>query len=228
LDSVLEAWSPALLVIDDEEDAAVPPGMAAIAAATYAERLRAACEIAHARGIPCANGGLTERRGALFAWLSLRDHGSTERACAFAQSVFPREADTVAALCTAQEGDIRAAERRAALSQDTERWIEAYRATPVDWVNFHWFSPDARAFAETAEAIGRATGKPVMSNALGQRPWNADAKAVRPVLRAAVAARLRLAIWYSLDTSGTVSLLEADGRLRPTGWEFQRQLSGRP
>lgn len=74
-------------------------------------------------------------------------------------------------------------------------------------------------------ALGHITGKPAMSNEIGQRSA-ADPNDVRPLLRAAIAAHIKVAIWYSIDTSNTRSLFEPDGRLRPAGWEFQRQMSG--
>ncbi len=93
-------------------------------------------------------------------------------------------------------------------------------------VNFHWFGGDSRAFAEVANYLSHATGKPAMTNEFGQRKGAADPQQVRPLLRAAIAETMPLAIWYSIDTADTVSLFGPDGRLRATGWEFQRQLSG--
>jgi hypothetical protein len=115
----------------------------------------------------------------------------------------------------------------AALLQNADRFLAIYKRAPIDAVNFHWYGHDATVLATVADALARATGKPVLSNEIGQWRWDAGPANVQPLLRAAVAAKLKLAIWYSLDTPNTASLFNQDGSLRRTGVEFARQMSGR-
>jgi hypothetical protein len=113
------------------------------------------------------------------------------------------------------------------LLQNADLLLPVYRASPIDAVNIHWYGGDANALAQTIGVIERLVGKPVMSNEIGQRRTDADPAHVRPLLRAAFAGRMKLAIWYSVDSEDSVSLFEPDGRLRPAGEEFAHQMSGR-
>ena len=118
-------------------------------------------------------------------------------------------------------------ERRDALLKNADRLIPVYRAAPIDAVNFHWYGHDAGALATTAAILGQLTGKPVLSNEIGQRPWDVTPARVRPLMRAAFAAQLKAAIWYSIDSPFSRSLFEESGALRPSGLEFAKQMSGR-
>jgi len=223
LASVLDAWKPAMLVIENEENT---PGLYADPSADfagYARELAAACAVSHQRGIPCANGGMTEETAAALTWMDFIDNQQPDLACDFAKRTFTAEIST--ALCASPDHKSLPAPLKASLIAPAMALLNIYRAAPIDAVNFHWFGADARAFAEVIMALGHITGKPAMSNEIGQRSA-ADPNDVRPLLRAAIAAHIKVAIWYSIDTSNTRSLFEPDGRLRPAGWEFQRQMSG--
>lgn len=110
---------------------------------------------------------------------------------------------------------------------DADRLMALYRSAPLDVVNFHWFIHDARALSQMVEYVTSATGKPVVSSEMGQWSWDAAQAHVRPLLRAAFAAQMQMVIWYSVESDNTAALFGGDGLLRPTGWEFQRQLRGK-
>lgn len=221
LDSVVTAWSPTLVAVESEENAAASYDGGADGPKAYLAELNIACAVAHAHRTLCTNGGLTSQGAATVTWLGFLAAGQADRACDFAKRALPGED-----LC----GYKKVAEIPQALRQrlagTAEALVDAYRTAPIDMVNFHWFGKDTQAFAETAEYLAHATGKPAATNELGLRRNAADPQLVRPLLRAVVAEGLRVAIWYSVDTTDTVSLFGRDGLLRPTGWEFQRQLSG--
>ena len=219
IQSVLAAWRPALLVVESDENA---PAFYQGNAEAYLAELETACELAHKTGALCANGGITGTAAAALAWLDLLGRGQADRACDFAKRALPGESS----LCAYRKPAEVPAAIRERLLGDAGQLVTGYRTAPIDFVNFHWFGPDSLAFAETAEALGRLVGKPVMTNELGQRPGHADPAGVRPLLRAVVAEGVRVAIWYSVDTASSVSLFGRDGGLRPGGWEFQRQMAG--
>lgn len=221
LDSVVAAWSPSLLAVESDEDAATSYDGGAEGPKAYLAELNVACAVAHAHRVLCTNGGLTGQGAAAATWLGFLAAGQADRACDFAKRALPGES-----LCPYRQAAEVPAALRQRLAGTAIALIEAYRAAPIDMVNFHWFGRDTQAFAETAEYLAHATGKPAATNELGQRRNAADPELVRPLLRAALAEGLRVAIWYSVDTTDTVSLFGRDGLLRPTGWEFQRQLSG--
>lgn len=232
LASVLDAWKPDILVVENEEtnpqfyQAGSSP---AELASAYGRELAAACTVAHAKSVACANGGLSGNIAAGLTWLALLDHGPADSACNFAKRAFYDENDKEAGsrLCVYQSLAQVPAPLRASLSQGGDFLLAAYKNAPIDRVNIHWFGHDAGAFANVATVIGQATGKPVMSNEIGQWRWDADPIYVRPLLRAAFAAGVNPAIWFSIDTPATLSLFNEDGSLRPGGIEFAHQMSGR-
>lgn len=226
LAAIVEAWHPAILVVEHEEN---NPASYNATAAAYEDQLRAACAVAHGHGAACTNGGLTSDAAAGLAWLALLDEGKTERACDFARRVYSTEDDPDAggALCSYTSRAAVPPEVRTRLLGNAEALLPVYRRAPLDVLNFHWYGHDASALAETAAVLARLTGKPVMSNEIGQRPWDAAPSHVRALLRGAFAAGVSPAIWYSVDGPGSVSLFNEDGSLRPAGREFAHQMSGR-
>lgn len=232
LASILDAWKPAIVVVENEENLPTlyqAGDTPAATAAAYGRELAAACEIAHQRGIACTNGGLSFDAAAGLTWLDLLDRGKTDQACAFARRTFYDETDADAgqALCAYKTSAEVPPAVKSGLLHNAAELLVTYRDLPLDMVNFHWYGHDATALATAADTMTRLTGKPVMSNEIGQRRWDADPANVRPLLRAAFASGVNPAIWFSLDTPLTVSLFDQSGSLRPAGREFAHQMSGR-
>ena len=215
--NVVGAWRPSLVAVESEENAG---SSYQGAPAAYLAELKAACDVVHKAGALCANGGITGAAAATLTWLDFLAQGHVERACDFSQRALPGEE-----LCAYHKPDEVPPAVRDRLLGGADQLLALYRAAPIDLVNFHWFGGDLRAFAEVANYLAHAAGKPAMTNEFGQRP-GADANGVRPLLRAVVGEGVRVAIWYSVDTADTMSLFGKDGRLRLGGWEFQRQLAG--
>jgi hypothetical protein len=212
--AMLDKWKPAMLVVEDEEDQPLRYDWELDdTPRAYGRELEAACAAAHARQIACANGGLSYESVALLTWSSLsKDHPGL--ACDYARRALPGRP----ALCsggTAPE------------LKNAERLLAVYRASPIDAVNIHWYGADATAFAQSIEAIGRLTGKPVMSNEIALTRTEPDPRHVRPLMRAAMAGHLAVAIWFSVDAADSLSLFDENGVLRPAGEEFAHQMSGR-
>ena len=236
--AVIDIWKPGMLVVENEEDKPLlysdgrTPGVWDSGGATaqgYARELAVACEEAHAHKILCANGGLSSEAAAALTWMVLLEDGRTDQACDFAKRTFYTSTDPKAGmvLCAYRTAGEVPAQLRQQLLGSAEQLVPVYRNSAIDAVNFHWYGRDAATLAQAADALARLTGKAVMSNEIGQRRWDADPANVRPLLRAAVAAKLKLAVWFSVDSDDTVSLFDDDGTLRPAGSEFAHQMSGR-
>jgi hypothetical protein len=232
LASILDRWKPAILVVENEENnplfyraGSAPSEMIA----AYGQELTAACAVAHARRIACTNGGLSSDAVAALTWLAMLERGTPDTACGFARRAFYREDAQQAgeSLCRYQTAEQVPNEVKAALLQGADRLLALYKSVPIDLINLHWYGHDAGALANVADVLAQASGKPVMSNEIGQWRWEADAVYVRPLLRAAFAAGVKPVIWFSIDTSSTLSLFNEDGSLRQTGREFAHQMSGR-
>lgn len=216
--AIIAAWRPSLLVVENEENA---PAFFDGSPDAYIAELTAACSAAHDAHTLCTNGGLTGKGAAALTWLGFLSKTQADRACDFAKRALP--GNNLCAYHTTAEVPKDVIAR---LVGSADVLLERYKTAPIDFINFHWFGGDSRAFAEIANHLSHAAGKPAITNEFGQRKGAADPAEVRPLLRAAFAETVPVAIWYSIDTADTVSLFGPDGRLRPTGWEFQRQLSG--
>ncbi|PKU23835.1 hypothetical protein [Telmatospirillum siberiense] len=232
LTSILNAWKPKILVVENEENnpqfyrAGATPSENL---AAYGRELTTACSVAHAQGIACTNGGLSSEAASAVTWFTMLERGASETACGFAKRAFSgtNGGPTAETLCQYRTSADVPADVKTALLRDGEQMLAFYKAAPIDMVNLHWFGRDAAVLANIADVVAHASGKPVMSNELGQWRWDADPLNVRPLLRAAFAAGVRPAIWFSIDTPSTLSLFEEDGSLRQTGREFAHQMSGR-
>ena len=97
--------------------------------------------------------------------------------------------------------------------------LKVYPGTGADYLNFHWYVPDADALAEAVAYLRTATSLPVMSNEIGQQSDSADTPAL--LLQKALDLGLPYVIWYSVDSPKAHALTNADGSLRPAGDAFK-------
>lgn len=226
--SILRTWHPAIVAIESKEDRKAFYLDSDLNFNGYKEELKAACAVAHSEGISCMNGGLSFDNAVLATWYNILQTKSAKDACDFAGRALP-------------DNEIDLSSRKlCAISSAAEAWtvleeqlrsvailLNVYRESPIDAINFHWYGRSARALSEVAIFLSQRTGKTVATNEIGQRPGSAFQVDVKPLMKAAYASRMKVVIWYSIESSVSVSLFEPDGRLRPTGWEFQHQLLGR-
>jgi len=218
--AMLDQWRPALLVVEEEENrlyrfAGTP--------LDYRKELETACKASHQRGVICANGGLSYEAVTAATWLQLLKDGKADLACDYAKRAFY---DRLGTVCSYRRADDVPPDLREKLLQGADALLPIYRTGPLDQVNFRWNGGDAGALAQTIDAIGRLTGKPVICTDLSLRRTDQDPRHVRPLMRAAMAGGMKVAIWTSLDGEDSVSLFDEQGRLRPAGQEFAHQMSG--
>jgi len=219
LASLLDATGrPALLQVGNEE---IAPRFFTGTMPQYVAQLNAAVSVAHRRGIKVTNGGLTSEPVALLTWDDLRRHGHAAEADRFAARAFSDPNDRWILR------DLRAKPfrglRRAALQAGWDRarqLIPAFRASHMDYVNFHWYHHDARALAPVVAYLRRATRKPVVTTEIGQYDLRADV--VTADLRAVVSKlRLPFVVWFDADGMPARGLHDAPGRLRANGRAFR-------
>lgn len=220
LAGMIEQWRPAMLVVEDEENR---PARFAGTAQDYRLELEAACKVAHEHGVQCANGGLSYEAATGLTWYQLLKDGKADLACDYARRALYERGD---GLCAYRSADKVPAELRERLLANGEDLIPYYRTSPIDAVNFHWSGGDAVALSQTAVELVRLTGKPTMSNEMSLRRSDADPSHVRPLMRAAIATGMKLAVWYSYDGEDSQSLFDPQGRLNAAGQEFAHQMSG--
>ena len=219
--AMLDQWHPALLVVEEEENRLYRFAGTAV---DYRKELETACKAAHERKIACANGGLSYEAVTAATWLQLLRDGKPDIACDYAKRAFYERLGTV---CSFRRAEDVPPDLREKLLQNADALLPIYKTAPLDSVNFRWNGGDAVALAQTIEAIGRVTGKTVISTDFSLRRSDSDPRHVRPVMRAAMAGGMKVAIWTSADSEDSTALFDEQGRLRPAGQEFAHQMSGR-
>ncbi len=85
LGQVLDTYRPVVLVVENEENSAL---FYTGTPEEYAAELKAACQVAHAKGIPCTNGGLVSALVALLVYDHYLSSGDSAAAQDFAARVF--------------------------------------------------------------------------------------------------------------------------------------------
>lgn len=206
LGQVLDKYRPAVLAVENEENSAL---FYMGTPEEYAAELKAACQVAHQQGIPCTNGGLVGALVALLVYDSYRESGQSVAAQAFAARAFTPQIRRLLNTPKARE-QIR--KGKALLS--------AYHAANVDYVNFHWYIADPRALEEAVAYLRAQTGRPVITNEIGQ--FTDDPNQTTATMGKVVALGLPIAVWFGLDGPKARGLVSLDGSLRPTGDAFRR------
>ncbi len=206
LGQVLDKYRPAVLAVENEENSAL---FYTGTPEEYAAELKAACQVAHQKGIPCTNGGLVSALVVLLVYDHYGQAGQWAKAEDFAARTLPPNVRRQLKSPRAQE-QIR--KGKALLS--------AYRAAGVDYVNFHWYIADTRALEEAVAYLRAQTGLPVITNEIGQ--FTDDPHQTTAVMGKIVELGLPMAVWFGLDGPKARGLVNLDGSLRPTGQAFQR------
>ena len=211
LGKVLDKYRPAVLVVENEENSAL---FYTGTPEQYAAQLKATCQVAHQKGIPCTNGGLVSTLVALLVYDHYLESGQLAAAQDFAARAFTVEEQRHLTSPRAQE-QIR--KGKALLS--------SYRAAGVDYVNFHWYIADTRALGEAVAFLREQTRLPVITNEIGQ--FTDDPKQTTAVMGKIVELGLPIAVWFGLDGPRARGLVNLDGTLRPTGEAFKRFIEER-
>lgn len=219
--AILDQWHPAMMVVEEEENrlyrfAGTP--------VDYRKELETACKVAHSRRSLCTNGGLSYESVTAATWLALLKAGKADQACDFSKRALYERG---AGLCSYRRAQDVPPDLRERLLQNADALLPIYKDAPIDAVNFRWNGKDATALAQTIEAIGKLTGKPVVSSEVSLRRADSDPIHVRPLMRAAMAGGMKIAIWNSFDGEDSTALFDEAGRLTPAGQEFAHQMSGR-
>lgn len=213
--SVVQAFHPALIMADNEENSDV---FYTGTPAQYHAELRAACEVAHTYGIACADGGLVSRGVALLVVNDYAQSGQQDKALSMAQRSLGIPNLTTFA---------QVQQTLAASSDQIQRChdlVAGFAADGADYINFHWYETDAGALQEAVAFLRRnSSGRPIITDEIGQR--NEDATEVTSKLATIKQLGLTFAIWFSGDGPVSRALQNPDWTLRPNGTAFQQTMA---
>jgi hypothetical protein len=188
----------------------------------YGGELAQAVDVAHAHGLQITNGGLTFKPLVLMAWQDLKARGEDAAADDLVSRVFTNGAADARVLA-----DLRAHPFTGLHNQNLQgAWdrakqlIPIYRASAMDWVNFHWYGDDDAALATCVRYLERATGKLAVTTEIGQ--YDVDPAVVTGHLHTLIDVfHLPLVVWYDADSIPAKGLHDAPGVLRPNGLAFR-------
>jgi hypothetical protein len=209
---VLDRYHPEVLVIENEENSSLNWSGSP---EEYGVTLQAACAVAHERGIPCTNGGLSSEAVSLAVWVSYMEQGKTAEACDFVSRVLDPEA--AKDFCDLSSVAELPNEAQSSLIKVREL-LALYQPMGADYINFHWYSPDPLALGEVVAFLEKTTGLPALTNEFGL--GEQDPQALQAVMEKLVQLGLPYAVAFSLDRQA-VAFQDNDGSLRPNGKAFQ-------
>lgn len=210
LGEVLDTYRPELLVVENEENS----GLYYLGTPKqYGTELKAACEVAHSKGIACTNGGMASSLVATLVWSHYRGRREAARAEDFLRRSSNRSQQK---MLRTIEGQHRVGE---AITKGKALLAE-YKAAGVDYVNFHWYISDPAALGEAVAFLKAETGLQPITNEIGLH--DEDPAAVAALLGKALELRLPYALWFSLDRPDARALHNPDGTLRATGLAFKK------
>ncbi len=207
---ILDKYHPALLVVENEENSVLfyngtPKD--------YLRQLAAAVEVAHAKGIKVANGGLVSDLVAILVATSLEERGKAALADDYLQKT----------LGDRNWRKLRGSSKWCEQIEKGKSFLAGYKATGVDYINFHWYN-DAVTFKEAVTYVGTITGLPVISNELGQQK-STNPEEVTSLMQMVSNLNIPIAIWFSIDVSShgqARGLFDKNGSLRPNGEAFRK------
>jgi len=178
----------------------------------YLNELRTAIPIVHAAGIKVTNAGITAPGIAYLVYHDLLEHGMRSEAQAYMNS-------------TQLQLDKPWIKRKGEFARQT---LAAYKSIDIDFVNFHWYgkSNDVSALKTTIEYLKKVTGKPVVTNEIGQ--YDNSPETVKAIIRLCRQEQMPYVIWYSGLKGGggkAVSLQDITGALKPNGEAFKEAVA---
>ena len=209
LNQVLNRYQPVVLAVENEENSSL---FYTGTPEQYAAELKAACEVAHQKNIPCTNGGLVGTLVALLVYDHYLEAGQPEKAKDFADRAFTGFKPDLRPKLNSPEAKKQITKGKALLS--------AYRTAGADFVNFHWYFADTQALEEAVDYLKKQTGLPVITNEVGQQTDNPNQ--TTEVMEKIVKLNFPIAVWFGLDGPKARGLVNQDGSLRPTGQAFKR------
>lgn len=178
----------------------------------YGKELKVVCDIAHAKGLKCTNGGLVNKLNALLVYNNYKNQGKNAEADDFANRVFTAEEKRI----------LNSAQVKAQITRG-EGLLAQYKSAGADYVNFHWYIADTKALEEVVSYLQEKTDLPAISNEVGQQK-NEDPRQVTNTLQKLIDLKIPFVLWFSMDVPGFAQargLTEPDGTLRPNGLAFK-------
>ncbi len=209
LSQIVDKYRPEVLVIENEENSQAL--FYSGSSEQYLQELKAGCEVAHQKGIKCANGGLVSSLIAALVSDSYKKAGDQNKANEYLTRTLGSKDPSITT-------SINSTKFQEQIRRGKEL-LAGYRGAGADFMNFHWYIADTNALGEAVTYLKAASGLPVMTNEVGQQKTT-DPTQVTNVMKKIVELGLPYAVWFSIDIQGyggATGLTDPNGTLRPNG-----------
>lgn len=217
LSQIVDKYKPEVLIIENEENSAALFYNGT--AQQYLDQLKAGCEVAHQKGIKCANGGLVSSLVAMLVADSYKQAGDGSKANEYLARTLGGKIQNTSTILTSSKAQEQLTKGKALLA--------GYKSSGADFMNFHWYIADTNALEEAVVYLKTASDLPVMTNEVGQQK-NTDPNQVTNIMKKVVQLGLPYAVWFSMDIQGyggATGLTNTDGTLRPNGAAYASFIS---
>lgn len=221
LAEIVDKYNPVVLIIENEENSE-----ALFYSGTpdqYHTQLRAGCEVAHAKGIKCSNGGFVSSLVALLVTENYLRNGKTDAANEYIKRTLGPKLEEQYGSENISATQLLAIPKAKAQLIRGHSLLAGYKQTGADYINIHWYIADTPALEEAVSYMGQAIDLPVITNEIGQQK-NTDQAQVTAVMKKIVDLNIPIAIWFSVDVPGygeAKSLVDENGNLRPNGEAYR-------
>lgn len=218
LAQAIDQIHPTIVVYENEEDS-YNQNFYTGTNAQYLAGLKAVCDVAHAKSIFCANGGITSA-SSIFLTAN------------YYESISPN-ASKYTSITTDTMGSefIKAFDKngktmKAPIFQNrinkAKELVTSYKASGADLLNFHWYHGNPTQFTMVADYLTQLSGLPVMTNELGIMNTTTTLE-LTEFMQVIKDKNIPVAIFYSFDDVkwNTRSLFNQDGTLRDLGTSFK-------
>jgi len=214
ISKVIDRDHPSVLVYENEEDS---PNFNFYTGnnTQYLEGLKAVCEVAHQKGVKCANGGITSASSVLVtADYYENENPNSEKFNIVTNNTLHPYFEKI----FQDGGNTTTNPYFADRIISAKELISKYKENGADYMNFHWHAQSSAALALVIEVLRNQSGLPVITNEFAPETMNTP-DGLFQLLNTFYELQVPIAIEYAL---GSNVLTNSDGTLLSDGQVYQQ------
>jgi hypothetical protein len=223
ISGVIDKYHPTVLIYENEENLS---NSFAGTKPEYLAGLKVVCEVAHEKGIKCANGGISAGASVLVTAY----HYEVEQPDP-AKFTIVTDNTLGSGLNKIFEDGGRTTSNKTIQNKyikPVKELIYYYKSSGADYMNFHWYSQNTQALQLVAAFLKNESGLPLITNEFGQRTTDTP-EGLSQVMQTIDNLQIPIAVEFCFDDPAfnDKALVNPDGTLRPDGEAFQQFISQR-
>lgn len=224
ISKAIDDYFPAVIVYENEEDI-LQHRFFSGTNDQYLEGLKAVCEIAHQKGIKCANGGITSSASKILTASYYEKENIDPDKLKMMIDQVSNSGQFYFDLIK-NNGKINGVPFFDSVIQNSKDLVTRYKDSGADYMNFHWYSTDSQALILTANYLKQLSGLPVITNEFAPSNMNNPDDQLQ-LMKTIRSLELPIAIQFSLSVVENDVLIDKliinpDGTLNPHGVVYQK------